>query len=418
MYKKTILGNGIKVVTEEALYVDSVSIGVWAILGSRVEKKDEKGLAHFIEHMLFKGTNKRTATKIAKEIDSVGGLLNACTSKEYTTLYAKVLGKDLPLAIDILSDLFINPAFNPEEIEKERQVILQEIHMVEDTPDEYVQELFTRSFFGEHLLGYPVFGDKETIWAIDRAKMIDFFEECYTSDKLIISAVGNLKHNEVVSLVEKAFGGLKRRQRERIKGLPRLTPHISIYPKELEQAHLCLGTKGLSQTDSLRYTGYVLNAVLGGGMSSRLFQEVREKRGLVYSVYSYMSGYFDTGLFTVYAGTDGDASKEVIELIVRELERLKTNPLSRTELHAAKEQLKGNLLLACESVDNRMTRLAKSEIYFGRSVSTDEIINGIENVTPDHVVQLAGEIFNSDYLSLSVLGPVKESNITGDLLKI
>ncbi|MFH1624831.1 MAG: pitrilysin family protein, partial [Pseudomonadota bacterium] len=336
----------------------------------------------------------------------------------YTTFYAKVLSKDLPLAVDLLADIFLNSVFSSEEIRKERQVILQEIRMVDDTPDEYVQELLSRSFFHEHALSYPVLGDPETVSNLDRARMINFFREYYTSDRMIIAAVGKLKHDAVVKMIEENFGSVPKKDGDRTEDLPHPTPHILVKEKELEQVHLCFGSKGLSQTHPLRYASYVLNAVLGGGMSSRLFQEIREKWGLVYSVYSYMQAYFDTGLFTIYAGTDRDALKKVIQLVVRELKRSKTRSLSKKELHMAKEQLKGNLILASESTDNRMSRLAKSEIYFGRFIAMDEIISSIDRVTSDEVIELADEIFHKDYISLAVLGPVKEGDFTHALLNL
>ncbi|MEW6616375.1 MAG: pitrilysin family protein [Thermodesulfobacteriota bacterium] len=418
MYQKTTLDNGIRIVTEDVPYVNSVSIGVWVVLGSRDEKRNENGISHFIEHMLFKGTKNRTAMQIAKEIDSVGGILNACTSKEYTSFYAKVLTKDLPLAIDLLSDILLKSTFDPKEIDKERQVILQEICMVEDTPDEYIQELFNRVFFREHPLGYPVIGEPETVGTIDRDRMINFFKEYYTSNRIIIAVCGNVKHDEVVRMIEDDFGSLPKKDGYTAKDLPNPISQVLIQEKELEQIHICLGSKGPSQTHPLRYASYILNAVLGGGMSSRLFQEIREKRGLVYSVYSYMSAYFDTGLFTIYAGTDGDALRKVIKLVIKELKGLKINALKKRQLQMAKEQLKGNLILACENIDNRMSRLAKSEIYFGKFITVDEIINGIEKVTSEEITHLAEEIFNKDYLSLAVLGHMKEKDFTNDLLEV
>ncbi|MFH2011586.1 MAG: pitrilysin family protein [Pseudomonadota bacterium] len=418
MYQKTTLSNGIRVVTEEIPFVNSISIGVWVVLGSSDEKEEENGISHFIEHMLFKGTKKRTAMQIAKEIESVGGVLNAATSKEYTSYYAKVLTKDLPLAIDLLSDMLLNSTFNPKEIDKEKQVILQEICMVEDTPDEYIQELLNRSFFHEHPLGYPVLGYPETVGIIDENRMLNFFEEYYTSNRIIISVCGNIKYEEVIKRIEDKFGDLPNNNGYKAKSLPNLVSQVLIREKELEQTHMCIGSKGLEQTNPLRYASYILNAVLGGGMSSRLFQEIREKRGLVYSVYSYMSAYFDTGLFTIYAGTDGNALKKVIKLIIKELNKLKNDALKKGQLQMAKEQLKGNLILACENIDNRMSRLAKSEIYFGEFITLEDIVNGIEGVVPEDVIQLAEEIFNKDYLSLVVLGQVKEKDFSKDILAV
>jgi predicted Zn-dependent peptidase len=290
--------------------------------------------------------------------------------------------------------------------------------MVEDTPDEYVQELFNRVFFREHPLGYPVIGDPESVGTINRDRMINFFKEYYTPNRIIIAVCGNLNHDKVVRMIEGNFGSLPKKDGYTVKDLPNPISQVLIREKELEQTHICLGSKGPSQTHPLRYASYILNAVLGGGMSSRLFQEIREKRGLVYSVYSYMSAYFDTGLFTIYAGTDEDALKKVIKLVIKELKGLKINALKKRQLQMAKEQLKGNLILACENIDNRMSRLAKSEIYFGKFITVDEIINGIERVTSEEIIQLAEDIFNKDYLSLAVLGHMKEKDFTNDLLEV
>lgn len=412
-YEKTVLSNGIKIITEAIPYLKSVSIGVWVTTGSRDEQPHENGLSHFIEHLLFKGTERRTAFDIAKEIDSVGGTLNAFTGREYTCFYAKVIDKNLPLAIDLLSDIFLHSLMDEKDIEKERMVILQEIKMVEDTPDDYVHDLFNRICWGEHPLGFPICGTAERVQSFRREQIEQFFRTHYQPDRIIICAAGNLYHQEVVDLIEATFGQIPKtnRPRERKKPLSISTIHIS--PRDLEQVHFCLGTQGLSYNHSLRFASYVLNTILGGGMSSRLFQEIRENRGLAYSVYSYLPTYIDTGLCVVYAGTDQRSFNEVLHLIINEFHRLKEEPFKNGELEIAKEQLKGNLLLSLESSDNLMTRLAKNEIYFETYLTVESILKGIDEVSEEMVKDLACHLFDEKYFCLTVLGPMNGDDLNG-----
>lgn len=415
-YQKTVLDNGIRVITEEIPYLKSVSIGVWVNTGSRDEKPDENGISHFIEHLLFKGTERRTAYDIAREIDSVGGTLNAFTGREYTCFYAKVLDKNLPLAIDLLSDIFLHPKMDPNDVERERMVILQEIKTVEDTPDDYIHDLFSRVCWGDHPLGYPIFGTTELVQSFKRDQIYQYFKENYQPDKIIICAAGNLNHQEIVNSIDETFGKIpfENKVRQRVK--PNPISSTNVWHRDLEQVHFCLGTKGLQYNHSLRFTSYVLNAILGGGMSSRLFQEIRENRGLAYSVYSYLPAYIDTGLVVVYAGTSESCCKEVIELILKEFKRLKDEPLRDGELETAKEQLKGNLLLSLESSDNLMTRLAKNEIYFESYLPIEKILKEIDEVCEEKVRKLAKEIFDENFFCLTVLGPMNGNEI--DSLKI
>jgi predicted Zn-dependent peptidase len=405
-YHKTILEDGIRVITEEIPYFKSVSIGVWVMTGSRDEPSEENGISHFIEHLLFKGTERRTAFDIAKEIDSVGGTLNAFTGREYTCFYAKVIDKNLPLAIDLLSDIFLHPLIDPKDVEKERSVILQEIKMVEDTPDDYVHDLFNRVCWGSHPLGYPILGTRELVQSFTREKIHHYYKENYQPQRIIICAAGNLHHQEVVDRIEKAFREMPRSSslRERVK--PRPISATNIRKRDLEQVHFCLGTEGLQYNHSLRFSAYTLNSILGGGMSSRLFQEIRENRGLAYSVYSYLPTYTDTGLVVVYAGTSEESLREVIDLILREFKSLKKEPFKDGELETSKEQLKGNLLLSLESSENMMTRLAKNEIYFETYLPVEQILQGIDRVKEEEVRQLATELFNERLFCLTVLGPV------------
>lgn len=415
-YQKTVLENGIKVITEKIPYLKSVSIGVWVTTGSRDEQPHENGISHFIEHLLFKGTERRSAFDIAKEIDSVGGTLNAFTGREYTCFYAKVIDKNLPLAIDLLSDIFLHSLLDPKDVEKERMVILQEIKMVEDTPDDYIHDLFNRVCWGEHPLGFPIFGTTELVQSFHRDQIYRFFKENYPPNRIIVCAAGNLDHQEVVGRMGETFGRIPSSDRTRERLRPDPISTTNVWRRDLEQVHFCLGTKGLQYNHSLRFASYALNAILGGGMSSRLFQEIRENRGLAYSVYSYLPTYIDTGLFVVYAGTSEGSFREVIELVLKEFNRLKIETFKNEELKTAKEQLKGNLVLSLESSDNLMTRLAKNEIYFGSYLPVDQILSGIEQVREEMVRDLADDLFRKHSFCLTVLGPMDQTGLNPDLL--
>lgn len=419
MYRKTTLDNGIRVVTEHIPHVYSISLGIWVKTGSRDEKKEENGISHFIEHMLFKGTKQRSALDIAREIDAVGGVLNASTSREFTNFYAKVLDKDLTLAIDLLSDIFLNSTFLAKELERERGVIFQEIKMVEDTPDEYVQDLFNQHFFSGNPLGSPILGNYRTISRITKPELIEFFQKYYLRPfRIIVSVAGRLNHNVVVENINQTLGQIIPQAENRTLDTPEPISGIHIFSKDLEQVHLCMGTKGISQTNPFRYAVYVLNVLLGGSMSSRLFQEIREKRGLAYAVFSYISSYSDTGMLNVYAGTTRNKVKKVVDLIVRELKKFKANPLKKKELEKSKEQLKGNILLSYENTDVRMSRLAKGELYFGKFIPMKEILTGIEKVSVDDIQQLAGELFQNKYFSLAALGKIEEKDLSPELLAL
>jgi predicted Zn-dependent peptidase len=417
-YQKTVLENGIKVITEEIPYLKSASIGIWVITGSRDEEPRENGISHFIEHLMFKGTERRTAFEIAREIDSVGGTLNAFTGREYTCFYAKVIDKNLPLAIDLLSDIFLHSSMDPKDVEKERMVILQEIKMVEDTPDDYVHDLFNRACWGDHPLGFPIFGTTELVQSFTRDQLYQYFRENYQPERIVICAAGNLKHHEVVEWIQPTFGRIPKSEKIKERRRPNSMSSVQLLKRDLEQVHFCLGTKGLQYNHSQRFASYALNTILGGGMSSRLFQEVRENRGLAYSVYSYLPTYIDSGLFVVYAGTSEKSFQEVIELILQEFKHLKKDPFRNRELETAKEQLKGNLLLSLESSDNLMTRLAKNEIYFDSYVPMDAILQGIEDVKEETMRSLANEFFDQRYFCLTVLGPMDEKRIDPSLFDL
>lgn len=404
MIAKSVLHNGIRVISETMPHSHSVSIGIWITNGSRHDRKEYSGVAHFIEHLLFKGTTSRTALDIAREIDSVGGVLNAFTCREYVCYYAKVLSAALPKAVSLLSDIFMNSLFDSSEIEKERKVILQEIRMQMDNPDSYIHDLYCRSFWKSHPLGMSVIGTEESVGRLSRDVLVDTMNGRFRAEEIIISAAGKVSHRELVDLLTPLFAEVPRGRCEKDDMLPVYRKHVEVIDKDLEQVHLCLGTKALPQDSSKRYVGYMLNTILGGSISSRLFQEVREDKGLAYSVYSYVMSHSDAGTMVVYAGTKQDKLIEVIEIILHQLKRLKYDSVTDAEMEFAKEHLKGNLLLSLESTDNRMTKLAKNEIYFGRQVAIPEILAGIEEVTPLDLMDLADELFRDDCLTLELLG--------------
>ncbi len=410
-YRKTVLSNGIKVITEEIRHVRSASIGAWVRCGSRHEDERINGTAHFIEHMLFKGTARRSAFDIASDIDSVGGVMNAFTGKELTAFYVKVPDYHLPLAIDLLADIFNNSLFNLDDIDKEKSVVLQEISMVEDTPDEYIHDIFEKHFWEGHSLGMPVLGTKDSVDAFARDAVLTFFEERYRGDNLVIAAVGNLEHEKLVDLVATLFGGLPALRMAPGEDKPSTTSRLSCIEKDLEQLHLVVGTPAPATLDGTRFAGILMNSVFGGSMSSRLFQEIREKRGLAYAVRSYIVSYRDTGMLNIYVGTSKDKTQEVIDIILAEMRRMKTERFTDKELQSAKELIKGNLLLSMESTDNRMQKLATNEIYFGRNVPPEEIVGRIEAVTAEDILSLSAQIFARPQLSMVFLGDITEAEM-------
>ncbi|MCU0553191.1 MAG: insulinase family protein [Syntrophales bacterium] len=410
-YRKTVLSNGIKVITEEIRHVRSASIGAWVRCGSRHEDERINGTAHFIEHMLFKGTARRSAFDIASDIDSVGGVMNAFTGKELTAFYVKVPDYHLTLAIDLLADIFNNSLFTLDDIDKEKSVVLQEISMVEDTPDEYIHDIFEKHFWDGHSLGMPVLGTKDSVDAFDRGEVLKFFEERYRGDNLVIAAVGNLEHEKMVDLVANLFGALPPFTLRSSEEKPRTTSRLSCIEKDLEQLHLVVGTPAPATLDNNRFAGILMNSVFGGSMSSRLFQEIREKRGLAYAVRSYIVSYRDTGMLNIYVGTSKDKTQEVIDIVLAEMRRMKTERFTDKELQSAKELIKGNLLLSMESTDNRMQKLATNEIYFGRNVPPEEIVGRIEAVTAEDILSLSEQMFTRPNLSMVFLGDMAEAEM-------
>ena len=398
--------NGLCLITESMPDVRSVSLGVWLIRGSRHEGDSHAGLAHFTEHMLFKGTTSRSAEVIAQEVDSVGGQLDAFTGKEYVGYYIKVLDEHLPRAVDLLSDLLSRPAFNQEDIAREKKVVLEEIKMVEDMPDDLVHELFTESFWPEHPLGRSILGSPASIDGITSEVLRDFFGRVYVPDNLVIAAAGNIHHETVRDLIQKFFN-LQFANGELITGLPpQSNPNIKVHDKDIEQSHICFGLEGYSQDHKDRYTSYVLNTVLGGSMSSRLFQNIREKRGLAYAISSGLVSYRDVGALSVYAGCDASVVPEVVDLVVKELRTLRSKPISNQELTRAKDHLKGSLVLGLENTTSRMSKLAHSEIYFGRQIELSENLLCIDQVTVDDVQRVATDLFSNRALGVTVVGPV------------
>jgi len=406
--EKTLLSNGVRILSQRMPHVQSVSMGVWVNIGSRDETDAENGLSHFIEHMMFKGTQKRSAFEIAKAFDAIGGYTNAFTSMENTCYHAKVMANHLETMSEILTDIFLNSLFDEAEIEKERPVIFQEIGMLEDTPDEYVHQLAARSFWGENPLGRSILGTHDNILQFDSKTIRGFFERLYQPDRIAVTAVGNIEHNCLVDLARPAFEAIRTGNPIPARGFPQGRFSVGIHTKDLEQVHICLNTRGLSTTDPRRYVLSLMNTILGGNMSSRLFQQIREQRGLAYSVYSFVSSFVDTGMSGAYAGVDPVHAFETVDLILNTLQSLKDVPVTEDELQHAKEFTKGNLLMASESNENQMARLAQGEFHFGRYTPLKEILDEIDRVVPSDIQLLAEEIFQKNQMTLTLHGPVQD----------
>ena len=412
----TRLPNGVRVLSERLPDLTSATVGIWVENGSRYERAEQAGISHFLEHLFFKGTARRTAAQIAQEIDAVGGVLNAFTGKEYTCYYAKVLREHLPLALDLLADIFTQSTFAAEEIERERSVIMQEISQVEDTPDDYVHELFNLAFWPGHPLSRPIAGTAETVARLVRDDFLRFLKARYRPDRVLVAAAGAVGHDDLLAVANRHFGALAGSAPGVDGGPPEPRAGLSVHEKRLEQVHLCLGTPGIAQTDADRYPAHLVNVALGGGMSSRLFQEIRERRGKAYTVYSFLSSYHDAGYTGVYVGTSAEWTREVVEVIRGELARVARDGLAPDELLRAKNQMKGSLLLGLETSDSRMSRIAKNEIYFGRDVPLEEVAAGIDAVTNDDVLRVSQRLFRSETLALTVLGDLKGHALGDEVL--
>jgi predicted Zn-dependent peptidase len=414
---REVFDNGVRLITERMDHLRSASVGVWLTRGSRDEPLERSGIAHFIEHMLFKGTGTRSAEDIAQAIDSVGGHMDAFTAKEYASYYIKVLDEHLPFAWDILADIVRHPAMRPDDIEREKKVILEEIKMVEDTPDDLVHELFTQALWAGHPLGRPILGEPDTVAAFDERVLADFFGRTYVAPNLLVVAVGNVEHERVRDLVAGSFGTLSALAAPAAESVPRVVPQVQVRSKDLEQSHICMGVGSYPQHHDDRYTSYVLNTVLGGSMSSRLFQNVREKRGLAYAVFSGLAAYRDAGSLTIYAGCANHAVGEVIDVVVDEVRGIKV-ALPDAELRRAKDHLKGSLMLSLESTSSRMSNLARQEIYFDRQFSLDETLEGIERVTSDDVQRVAEDLFANGAMAATVVGNTNGLSLTQDRLHL
>lgn len=410
MFKKTHIGGGIPLLSEFIPHVHSVSLGIWVKSGSVSDTKETMGIGHFVEHMLFKGTKRRTAYQIAREIDDVGGHLNAFTSKEYTNFYVKVLKDDIALAADVLMDIFLNPVFPADEMEKEKSVVIQEIKMVEDTPEDLIHDLSFRTMWPDHPFGYSILGEIETVGSITKQMLTAYRMKHHTQDNIIIGAVGNFEHERLSDLLADPLSVIGAGVPNGIVA-PRFDVQRAVFDRDIEQVHFIIGFSALPYTHPDRYSQLILNTVLGSGMSSRLFQEVREKRGLAYSIYSFLSPYRDSGSLEIYAGTDTDSLEELLQIVNREIKKLTIETLSEAELSSAKGQIKGNLLLSLESTDARLGRMAKNEVYFGRRVESEEIIQSIDRVTARDVLEVARTIIDPDRMTTVFLGPVTEGDI-------
>lgn len=405
MIEKITLPNGVRIVAEEIPWVRSVAVGIWVHVGSRDETEQVNGISHFIEHMLFKGTKHRTAKQLAEALDAVGGQLNAFTSKEYTCFYAKVLDDHGDLAIDVLSDMFFNSLFAEQDINKEKNVVLEEIKMYEDTPDDLVHDLFTSTLLCGHPLGRPIIGTKEVIKAVDRNDLLDYYNHHYVPEQTVVAIAGSIKGQSLINSLKEIFGSWKGAKPPRPMVHPVKNARAVVKTKDIEQVHLCLGTLGLPLDHKDTYGLHCLNSILGGGISSRLFQTIREERGLAYSVYSYSSSYQDSGLFAVYGGLSQDNLEEFLSLVYGEIANLAQRGVTAEELTRSKEQLKGNLFLGLESVSSRMSRLGKSELCLNRIMTPEEIAERINEVSLSEVKRLAGELLESHSFTVSAIGP-------------
>jgi predicted Zn-dependent peptidase len=415
--QREVLPNGLTILTEQMDHIRSVSMGIWVKSGSRHEDPNVNGISHFVEHMVFKGTTNRSAEDIARQVDSIGGNMDAFTGKETICFNIKVLDEHLPVAVDVLSDMVLHPVFDVKEITRERGVILEEIKMDEDNPDYLVHEIFTQNFFKGHPLGKPILGTKETVRRFDQEATLAYYGSKFAPNNLIVSAAGSLSHHEFVELLTKQFGRLTAGSNGWHDIPPKINSRIVLRNKKaLEQVQICVGVPSYRISHEKRYVSYILNTLLGGGMSSRLFQNVREKQGLVYSIFSELNPFRDTGLLSVYAGTSRESAPKVVQSVVNEFRQLKENPISEEELKRAKDQLKGSLMLSLESSTARMSNLARQEMYYDRFFGMDEIIERIQTVTIDDLLQSANELFRPELIAVTVLGNLNGLKLTRDSL--
>lgn len=416
MHHKVVLDNGVRLVTERMPALKSVTVGIWVNVGSRDEEAGEEGFSHFIEHMFFKGTAARSAAQISREIDALGGEMNAFTTRETTTFYVKVLDEQLKPGLALLADLFHHSRFPAGEIEKEKQVVLEEMRMVQDDPEEWVQDLHTQQIFGAHPLGRPILGKVATIKNLGRRDILGYVQRYYHPHETVVAVAGNFDQKHLLPLLDTHFGRFERPAASKRNRWPaEIHGGLQVHEKQLEQAHLCLGIRGISVEHKDRYAAALLNAVLGGNVSSRLFQEIREKRGLAYSIYSCLSAYSDGGMWSVYAGTRPSEAARVVQLITRELARLCTKGIHRDELARAKNQMKGSVVLGLENTSSRMGKLAKDELHHGRRVPLEEVMAGIDRVGEAQLLGLSRALFDRRRLSVAALGPVSRRSLASAL---
>jgi len=412
-----VLPNGLVVITEPMEHFHSVSVGIWLRHGSRREPAALNGISHFIEHMVFKGTRRRSAEDIAREVDSIGGMLDAFTAKEMVCFNTRVLGEHLPKVFDVVADMVLEPKFAQEDIDREKSVILEEIGMTLDNAEDLVHELFTQNLWNPHSLGKPILGTPETVSAFTRSSVENWFHHWYAPNNLVVTAAGNLTHDHLVNLVSERFAKLAPQPGGASDPVPSPSPHITLRSKqELEQVHICLGVPALPMTDRRRFALSILNIVLGGGMSSRLFQNIRERQGLAYAIFSEVNSYRDAGSLSVYAGTSIENTQKLVRSVLGEFRRLCDDPLPPDELRRAKDHLKGATLLSLESTGQRMSSLARYHLYFNRYFSTQELIALLEEVTADDVQRLAREFFCAERLSVSIVGNLDGFSLTRDQL--
>jgi predicted Zn-dependent peptidase len=416
-YRKSVLPNGIRLITERMPHVRSVAVGVWVETGSRHESESRGGMSHLIEHLVFKGTATRTAEDVARTMDSVGGQMDAFTTKEHTCFYVQVLDEHLPLAVDLLTDILLHPLFNADELEREKSVVLQEIKMVEDTPDDVIHDIFSAQVWANHPLGRPILGTREAVTGFGREAILSHFAEEYVPPRIIIAVAGNLTHGQVLDLFGRGFNGFKRDAVQHQDTRPLLTPSVNIVHKTLEQVHVVMGFPGLPHAARERYALFLLNDIIGGSMSSRLFQEIRERQGLVYSIHSGAQAFLDTGVLYLYAATDAGNFSKVLKSILKEIRELKKSGITEEELTRAKDHLKGSLMLSLESTSSRMNRLAKQEMHLSSFLTMDAMLAAIASVRHEEVQALVSELLDEDHLALTTLGPLDRRNLPRELLR-
>ncbi|MFC1730275.1 M16 family metallopeptidase [candidate division KSB1 bacterium] len=404
LFKKTILPNGMRIVTEYMPHVRSVSFGVWLQVGSRDESDTSNGISHFMEHMVFKGTSNRTTAEIAESLESVGGNLNAFTGKEFTCYYAHILDENVDLAVNVISDLMCNALMNSDDIKKEKQVIIEEINSLNDTPEELIHEYFQENIFSDHPLSYSILGEKQNILKFTRDQLVEYHTRRYINDNIVISAAGNIRHEDLIESINRYFVLESGVSPVRSNGLIKKSSQERVYKRAINQAHICIGNTALSYSDKRKYTLLILHSILGGGMSSRLFQNIREKYGVAYTIFSFADFYLDTGLFGVYIGVDKSNIKKSIELIKREFDTIINELVSERELNRYKSQLKGSLILGMENTYSVMNRLARMEIYLNNYITLEKVIESIESVTAENINTLARKYLSGD-LCTTIITP-------------